>query len=259
MTRAKVYGKPRLRRTDAPHFHCTGCHYGLIAKVLCEVMEEMDIDGKAIAVYGGGCATGRMGEFDIDGVAGPHGPAIAQAVAIKRIRPEAVVWTNPGDGELGAIGIGYFVSALLRGDRITVFFLNNAGYGGTGGQMAPTTLLGMRTSTTPLGRDARLTGFPLHAAELAATMKGVAYSARVSVHTPVNFQRAKRVVRTAFQKQIDGIGLAFVEFVSACPTNWGLSPAECLKFVEERMIVEYPLGEFKNVDSIDYSAGQSGR
>jgi len=172
--------------------------------------------------------------------------------AIKRIHPDAVVFTVQGDGDLGAIGLGCFMNALLRAENLTTIFLNNGTYGMTGGQMAPTTLLGQRTTTTEAGRDARASGFPTHGAELAAIMPGVAYSARVTVHTAANFQRAKKALRTAFQKQIDGIGYGFVEFLSACPQVWRMDPIECLRFIDEDMIAEYPLGEFKNVDSIDY-------
>jgi len=157
------------------------------------------------------------------------------------------VFTVQGDGDLGAIGLGCFMNTLLRGEKLTTIFLNNANYGLTGGQMAPTTLLGMRTTTTPDGREAQVTGYPLHCAELVASMAGVAYSARCSVHNPVNFQKAKKAVKSAFQKQIEGKGYGFVEILCACPSGWGLNPVECLKFVEERMIAEYPLGEFKNI------------
>jgi len=223
------------------------------------VIEELGIAGRAIGLAGVGCSFGsKPMHIDVDFCACPHGRAPAMATAMKRVHPEAIVFTCQGDGDLGAIGLGCFMNALLRGEKLTTIFLNNAGYGQTGGQMAPTTLLGMRTSTTPAGRDPTQTGYPLHGAELAATMKGTAYSARVSVHTPATYRRAKRAVATAFQKQIDGIGYGFVEFLSACPANWALTPLECLTFIEEKMIAEYPLGEFKNVDRIEPSLSEAG-
>ncbi len=251
MTKEKIVTRPRLR-TMHPSTYCPGCHYGIITRIICEVIEQLGIEGRAIGLAGVGCSFGsKPMHIDVDFCACPHGRAPAMATAIKRIHPEAVIFTCQGDGDLGAIGLGCFMNALLRGEKLTTIFLNNAGYGQTGGQMAPTTLLGMRTTTTPEGRDPALTGYPLHGAELAATMRGVAYSARVSVHTPANFQRAKRAVRTAFQKQIDGIGYGFVEFLSACTANWALPALECLTFIQEKMIAEYPLGEFKNVDKIE--------
>jgi len=172
------------------------------------------------------------------------------ATALKRIHPDTVLITCQGDGDLGAIGLGCFMNALSRGEKLTTIFLNNAGYGMTGGQMAPTTLLGQVTTTSPGGRDPEIAGYPIHVAELAAVMKGTAYSARVTVHTPANYQKAKKAIKLALQKQIEGIGYGFVEFLSACPASWRMTPSECLEFIDEKMLAEYPLGEFKNVDRI---------
>lgn len=249
----KIYGAPELKVPLPRSVFCPGCHYGIIARVLAEVMAELKIAGQAIGLAGVGCAFAGMPlNLNIDFTSAPHGRAPAMATALKRIHPEAVVFTVQGDGDLGAIGLGCFLNALLRGEKLTTIFLNNANYGTTGGQMAPTTLLGMRTTTTPGGRDARTSGFPLHAAELVASFKGVAYSARVSVHTPTNFRQAKRAVTLAFQKQMEGLGYGFVEFLSACPPNWGLTPLEAVKFLAEKMIAEYPLGEFKNLSAVEY-------
>lgn len=246
--KGKIVGRPSLR-TMAPSTYCPGCHYGIITRVICESLEELGIAGRAIGLAGVGCSYGSKPlHIDVDWISCPHGRAPAMATAIKRIHPDAIVFTAQGDGDLGAIGLGAFMSALLRGEKLTTIFLNNAGYGQTGGQMAPTTIMGMRTTTTSEGRN-ETHGYPLHAAELAASMKGVAYSARVSVNTPANFQRAKKAVRTAFQKQIDRTGYGFVEFLSACPSVWGLSPVDCLTFIAENMIAEYPLGEFQNLNS----------
>lgn len=252
MKKELVYGKPRLK-TGPPLHHCPGCHYGIIFRLLCEVIEELGIEGRTIGLSGGGCTGRWTSYFDVDMLFVAHGPGVASGTAIKRIYPETVVFVVQGDGEQGSIGLGYFLSAVLRAEKLTIIGLNNACYGTTGGQLAPTTLLGMKTSTTPSGRDPKIDGFPFHAPELIATMKGTAYAARVSVHTPANRQRAKKALETAFNKQISGVGLSLVEFISACPPNWHLNPAECLRFIEDRMLKEYPLGEFKNVDSIDYS------
>jgi len=173
------------------------------------------------------------------------------ATALKRLHPDTIVITCQGDGDLAAIGLGAFMNALQRAELLTTIFLNNAGYGMTGGQMAPTTLLGQVTTTTPLGRDSKIAGYPIHVAEIAAMFKGVAYTARVSVHTPANFQRARRAVKTALEKQINGVGYGFVEFVSACPSSWRMTPTECNDFIAEKMLAEYPLGVFKDVDKIE--------
>ena len=241
-----VLEKPKLR-TDFPSTYCSGCHYGIITRIFCEVIDELGIEGRAIGLAGVGCSYGSKPlHIDIDWTSCPHGRAPAMATAIKRINPDAVVFTVQGDGDLGAIGLGCFMNAVLRNEKLTTFFLNNAGYGQTGGQMAPTSLIGMQTSTTPEGRDPATTGFPLHGAELVAGMKSVSYAARVSVHTPAEYNKAKKAVRTAFQKQIAGVGYSFVEFVSACPTIWRMTPADSLTFIQENMLKEYPLGVIKD-------------
>ena len=247
----KITGRPKLR-TVSPGMYCPGCHYGIIGRAICEVIEELGIEGKSIGLAGVGCSFGgKPMTIDIDWASCPHGRAPAMATAIKRIHPDAVVFTVQGDGDLGAIGLGCFMNALVRGENLTTVFLNNAVYGTTGGQMAPTTLLGMKTTTSPMGRNVETSGYPLHVPELAATMKGVAYSARCAVHTPALFQKAKKSLKVAFQKQMDNIGYGIVEFVSACPPGWGLDPIACLEFISDNMLKEYPLGEFKNVDKID--------
>ncbi len=248
--KVKVCETPKLR-SFVPILHCPGCHYGIIIRLLCENVEEMGIEDRTILLGGVGCSFTWPAMFNLDAASCPHGRAPAMATALKRIHPDTILITCQGDGDLGAIGLGCFMNALSRGEKLTTIFLNNAGYGMTGGQMAPTTLLGQVTTTTPGGRNSETSGYPLHVAELATTMKGVAYSARVSVHTPANYQRAKRAVKVALQKQIDGIGYSFVEFLSACPASWRITPRECLAFINDRMIAEYPLGEFKNVDRID--------
>ncbi|MFH1625612.1 MAG: thiamine pyrophosphate-dependent enzyme [Pseudomonadota bacterium] len=249
MAEKQVCKRPALRQPLPywPLHHCAGCNHGIILRLIIEVVEEMGLEGIAICVAGGGCSARWAGYLDIDTEGGIHGPNTAVASAIKRIHPDALVFVVQGDGEVGAIGLGSFVSTALRGEKITSISLNNACFGTTGGQMAPTTPLGMKTSTSPEGRDAENTGFPFHGPELVAPLPGVAYAARGSVHTAANFQKSKRLLKNAFQTQMDGLGFSAVEFISTCPSNWKLSPVECLKFVEENMIPEFPLGEFKNV------------
>ncbi len=250
MKKVKVYGTPKLR-TFLPIMHCPGCHYGIIIRLLCENIEELGIEGRTILLGGVGCSYAWPMMFNLDSTSCPHGRAPSMATALKRIHPDTILITCQGDGDLGAIGMGSFINALTRGEKLTTIFLNNAGYGMTGGQMAPTTLIGQVTTTTPAGRTSEVSGYPLHVAELAAMMKGVAYSSRVTVHTPANFKKAKKAVKKALEKQIDGIGYGFVEFLSACPSSWRMTPKQGLEFIEEKMIAEYPLGEFKNVDSIE--------
>ena len=220
MIKKKIYGRPKVLKPLPLHW-CPGCHEGIAVGLVLDVLEELGLTGQCIGVSSVGCSGSIPMFANIDFVAAGHGRANATATGAKRARPDAVVFTIQGDGDLGAIGLGHFMNALHRGERLTNIFVNNANYGQTGGQMAPTTLLGMQTTTTPYKRDADLAGFPLHAAELAASMKGVAYSARWTVHTPANYQRAKRSIEIAFQKQMEGIGYSLVEILCGCPTNWG--------------------------------------
>jgi 2-oxoglutarate ferredoxin oxidoreductase subunit beta len=246
----KIVETPKTK-SERPIMHCPGCHYGIIIRLICETLEELNIDDKAVLLGGVGCSYGWPLQFDLDGTGCPHGRAPAMATALKRIHKDSIIITCQGDGDLGAIGLGCFMNALQRAERLTTIFLNNAGYGMTGGQMAPTTLLDQVTTTTPAGRDPDVSGYPLHVAELAAQFKGVVYSARVSVHTPANRQRAKKALKKAFQKQIDGTGYGLVEFLSACPSSWKMQPLEGLNFIDEKMIAEFPLGEFKDVEKIE--------
>lgn len=246
----KIVGRPKLM-TQARSPYCPGCHYGVVSRIVAEVLEELDIGGRAIGLAAPSCSAGIQWQLNIDWMSAAHGRACATATGIKRVHPNAVVFTIQGDGDLGAIGLGNTLHAMLRAEKLTTIFLNNAGYGQTGGQMAPTTLLGMKTTTTPEGRKADPQGYPLHVAELAAWTKGVVYSARWTVHTPANFRRAKQAIKAAFQKQLEGAGFSLVELLCACPTNWALSAVDCLKYIDEQMIAEYPLGEFKNVDKIE--------
>jgi len=252
MNKKKVCGKPEIWK-DPPGaaMYCPGCQHPVIDRVISEVLEEMNIDGKAICVLGVGCHAFVQVAWDLDILSCAHGRALDSATAVKRLNPDAIVFTVQGDGDCIAIGAGAFIGAMARGEKITTIMFNNTNYGTTGGQLAPTSLLGQKTPTTPRGRDAALEGYPVHTAELAAAFKGTAYSARGSLHTPADYQRTKRYIKTAFQKQIDGVGFSFVEVLSACPPNWHLSPIKCLKRIGEDIVSEFPLGEFKNEDSTE--------
>lgn len=224
---------------------CPGCQHATIGRIIAEVLEEMELDGPAIEVIGIGCNSG-VAVLNLDVVQGSHGGAPDIATAIKRLSPKSFVFTVQGDGDCIAIGAGSFIGALTRGEMISIIMCNNSNYGTTGGQQAPTTLLGQVTTTTPEGRTPADYGYPVHVAELAATFKSVAYSARGSLTTPAEYRKTKKYVKKAFQKQIEGAGLSFVEILSACPANWHLSPRESLKWIEEKMVPEFPLGEFKD-------------
>jgi len=246
--KVKVAALPRTVTVPMPG--CPGCQYPTVGRIIAEVMEELDLDGKAIQVAGIGCHSGTA-VLDVDVIQGSHGGAPDMATAIKRLSPDSFVFTVQGDGDCIAIGAGSFIGALNRAEKITIIMCNNANYGTTGGQMAPTTIIGQRTTTSPGGREGATSGYPMHVAELASTFRGVAYSARGALTNPKDYQRTKRYIRKAFQKQLDRIGLGFVEVLFACPANWHLSPAESVKWVKEKMIPEFPLGEFKDVDRID--------
>lgn len=245
-----VSGRPRLSLgPSAAVPKCPGCTHTLVGKLVLEALDELDVAGKAVCAPGIGCHTALALEMNIDFIHSAHGPAPAVATGAKHAHfGETLVFTIQGDGDCAAIGAGYLLNAAARAENITVIMLNNAVFGTTGGQKAPTTLLGQVTPTSPLGKtSAPGSGYPMHLPELLAVMKGVAYSARVAVSSPANYQRAKKAVRTAFQKQLDGVGFSFVEILSVCPPNWHLSPVRALKWLEENLIPEFPLGEFKNV------------
>lgn len=226
---------------------CPGCQHGVVVHAVLDVLEEMGLDGSAIAVSGVGCAAGIQITI-LDAVMGSHGGAPDTATAIKRLRPENLVFTFQGDGDCVAIGGGALIGALTRGEKFTIIMSNNTNYGTTGGQLAPTTLTGQTTPTCPNGRNPDTEGYPVHTAELVASFKGVSYSARGAVNTPANYRRTRKYIKTAFQKQLDNKGLSFVEVIAACPPNWHMRPVECLDWIEEKVIQEFPLGEFKDVD-----------
>lgn len=250
VVKEKIYGpSPYLMNLPLPS--CPGCGSPLACKIIMEVLEELEVVERAVVVIGVGCAGMGFFRAKMDMTLCAHGPAPSVALGIKQANyDDAIVFTVQGDGDCAAIGAGYVVNSAARGDKITVFMFNNTNYGTTGGQMAPTTLLGQVTTTSPGGRNSVSHGYPLHVAEMLATIKGVAYSARGAINNFANYQRTKKYVKSAFQKQIDGIGFSFVEILVACPVNWHMDPPKAMKRLEE-VIAEYPLGEFRDLEALD--------
>jgi 2-oxoglutarate ferredoxin oxidoreductase subunit beta len=243
----KIVYKKTKGLTDAKLHYCPGCLHGVIHKLVGECLEELNVLDKAVGVAPVGCAVFAYNYFNCDMHEAAHGRAPAVATGIKRaLGPDSVVFTYQGDGDLASIGTGDIVHAVHRGEKITVIFVNNAIYGMTGGQMAPTTLAGQKTTTSPFGRDPNHCGFPLKVSEMLAQIPGAAFVERVSVHDVANIRKAKKALLKAFQTQIDGKGFALVEFLSTCPTNWGLTPVESIKWLKENMIPYYPLGNFRD-------------
>jgi 2-oxoglutarate ferredoxin oxidoreductase subunit beta len=232
--------------TDRPFHYCPGCTHGIIHRLVAEVLEELDVLGKSVGVAPVGCSVFAYDYFNCDMQEAAHGRAPAVATGIKRVHPGNVVFTYQGDGDLASIGTAEIVHAAMRGEKITTIFVNNAIYGMTGGQMAPTTLVGQKATTSPLGRDKNHAGAPIRMCEMLSTLEGAAYIERVSVDTPANIRRAKRAVKKAFEVQLQGLGFSMVEFLSTCPTNWGLAPKEAIKWLQQNMIPYYPLGTFKS-------------
>jgi 2-oxoglutarate ferredoxin oxidoreductase subunit beta len=233
-----------------PTHYCPGCIHGIVHRLIAEVLDELEIADRAIGIAPVGCSALAYNYFDIDFAEAAHGRAPAMATGMKRVRPENIVFTYQGDGDLASIGTNETIHAATRGELITVFFINNAVFGMTGGQMAPTTLPGMVTTSSPFGRDVKLQGFPLRVCEMLATLDGVAYIVRRSATTPKQINRLRKAIRTAFKVQMEGLGFSLVEVVSNCPTNWGMSPLESLGFVQEKMIPYYPLGDYKVEDEV---------
>lgn len=241
-----VYGKSPLL-TDKVMHYCPGCSHGAIHKIIAEVIEEMGIQSKTLGVSPVGCAVFAYNYFNVDFVEAAHGRACAVASAMSRLEPEKVVFTYQGDGDLSAIGTGETIHACNRGESIVVIYVNNAIYGMTGGQMAPTTLLGMKTSTTPYGRDAKLNGYPYKIAEMLAHLDGVCYITRQTVISAAAVRKAKKAVRHAFENAIAKKGLSFVEFVAACNSGWKMSPVAANHWLQENMLPFYPLGDIKDI------------
>ncbi len=239
-----VYSRPHSL-SETPTTYCPGCTHGVAHRLIAEVLDEMNLRENTIGVAPVGCSVFAYNFFDCDFVEAAHGRAPAMATGIKRLLPERTVFTYQGDGDLASIGMAEIMHAAARGENITVIFINNAIYGMTGGQMAPTTLPGQKTTSTPKGRDVEQAGFPIRMVEALATLEGTGYSVRRSLHDPKNIRLAKKALRMAFETQPRGLGFAIVELLSTCPTNWGLTPIEALHWVEDRMIPVYPLGDYK--------------
>jgi 2-oxoglutarate ferredoxin oxidoreductase subunit beta len=232
----------------AAHTHyCPGCTHGIAHRLTAETLEELGILGRTIGVASVGCSVFAYNYIACDFVGAAHGRAPAVATGLKRVLPDRIIFTYQGDGDLASIGLAEVLHAAARGEKITVIFINNAIYGMTGGQMAPTSPMGMVTSSSPGGRNPQQMGYPIRVSELVAQMEGAVYVARRSLHNPTEIRKAKKALHLAFEHQIAGHGFTMVELLSNCPTNWGLTPIESLRWIEERMIPVFPLGELKNV------------
>ena len=236
-----VYAKPKLITDNVMHY-CPGCSHGTVHKLIAEVVEEMGLAEKTVGVSPVGCSVFAYNYIDIDWIEAAHGRALAVATAVKRLWPQNLVFTYQGDGDFASIGLAESISAANRGENITVIFINNGIYGMTGGQMAPTTLVGMKASTAPHGRDPKEHGYPMHMCEILNQLTAPTYLVRTSCNTPANVNKTKQAIHKAFQNQLDGKGFSMVEIVTSCPTNWGLDPMKSLEYIEEKMLPEFPLG-----------------
>ena len=247
---AVVFEKPKAL-TDAVFHYCPGCTHGIIHRLVAEAIDTLGIEGRTIGIAPVGCSVLAYDYFTCDMVEASHGRAPAVATGVKRSLPDNIVFTYQGDGDLASIGTNEIVHATHRGEKITVIFINNAIYGMTGGQMAPTSLPGQVTQTSPYGRDVTVCGYPVKICEMLSSLDGPEYLERVAVNNVKNVLAAGRAIKKAFQNQIDGKGFSLIEVVSSCPTNWGMTPDKALEWVEEKMIPYYPLGVYK-----DRSAGE---
>lgn len=241
-----VFERPQSLKANRTHY-CPGCTHGIIHRLVAEVLDELGVRENTIGVASVGCSVLIHNYIDVDFVAAAHGRAPAAATGVKRVQPDKTVFSYSGDGDLAAIGTAEIIHAAARGEKFTAVFVNNAIYGMTGGQMAPTTLVGQESTTSPAGRNAQNQGYPIRMTEMLATLDGAAYIARVSVHNPNEVVKAKKAIKKAFETQLEGKGFALVEVLSACPTNWGMTPIDALHWLEEKMIPYYPLGVKKDV------------
>jgi 2-oxoglutarate ferredoxin oxidoreductase subunit beta len=245
----RVFGRPESL-ADMPTHYCPGCHHGIVHRLVAEALDELKVMDKAIGVASVGCSVLAYDYFNVDMVGAAHGRAPAVATGVKRVHPDGVVFTYQGDGDLAAIGTAEIVHAAARGEKITTIFVNNAIYGMTGGQMAPTTLVNQVTTTSPYGRKLESAGMPIRMTEMLATLDGAKYLARVAVNTPANMAKAKAAIKKAFEIQIAGLGFSLVEVLSICPTNWGMSPLEAVGWMEKNMMPYYPLGTFRTGEEV---------
>ncbi len=240
-----VFEKPKSL-TDAVLHYCPGCTHGIVHRLVAESIDELGIEGKTIGIAPVGCSVMAYDYFACDMIEASHGRAPAVATGVKRSLPDNIVFAYQGDGDLASIGLCETVSTAARGENITVIFINNAIYGMTGGQMAPTSLIGQVTQTSPYGRDPKTQGYPIRICELLATLDGPAYLERVTVNSVKNVRKAKNAIKKAFQNQIEGKGFSLVEVLSSCPTNWGMTPQKALEWIDENMIAQYPLGVYRD-------------
>jgi 2-oxoglutarate ferredoxin oxidoreductase subunit beta len=239
-----VYERPQSLTNVYTHY-CPGCTHGTAHRLVAEVIDELGIREDTILVASVGCSVFAYNYFEVDACEAAHGRAPAMATGVKRVHPDKIVFTYQGDGDLASIGMGEIIHAAARGEKITTIFVNNAVYGMTGGQMAPTSLPGQVTASSPFGRDLRLCGAPIRVAELLANLDGTAYAVRRSLHDARHVIQAKKAIRIAFEAQLKGLGFSVVELLSSCPTNWGMTPTESLDWVRDSMIPTYPLGDYK--------------
>ena len=242
----KIFTRPKSLKKVQFHY-CPGCGHSIIHRLMTEVIDEMNLQDKAIGIPPAGCAVFAYYYFDVDMAECAHGRGAAVATGYKRAFPEAIVFTYQGDGDLAAIGTAEIIHAANRGERITTIFVNNAVYGMTGGQMAPTTLIDQQTTTTPYGRNMKLEGSPLKISEMLALTKGAVYIERTAVNSPANIRKTKKAIHKAFQTQIDGLGFSLVEILSPCPINWKMTPLEAWQWIDTVLMKEFPLGVIKNV------------
>jgi 2-oxoglutarate/2-oxoacid ferredoxin oxidoreductase subunit beta len=242
-----VFQRPHALR-DVANTYCPGCTHGIIHRLISEVIDELNVEGTTVGVSPVGCTYGNYEFFNCDMQQAAHGRAPAVATGIKRVHPDNVVFTYQGDGDLAAIGTAEIVHAAARGEKITTIFANNAIYGMTSGQMAPTSIIGQVTTTSPFGRNSDLHGFPIRVCEMLSTLDGAVFVERVAVTDIANIKKAKKAIKRAFQVQIAKIGFSLVEVLSTCPTNWGMNPDEALTWATEKMIPVFPLGNFKGKD-----------
>jgi len=245
-----VYERPQGLTANITHY-CPGCTHGTAHRLVAEVLGEMNVLDRTIGVAPVGCAVFAYNYINTDFAEAAHGRAPAMATGMKRVSPDKIVFTYQGDGDLASIGMAEIIHAAARGENITVIFINNAIYGMTGGQMAPTTLPGMKTTSSPNGRDVESQGFPIRMAEMLSTLDGAGYIVRRSMHDPKNIRLAKKAIRTAFETQLHGLGFSMVELLSTCSTNWGMTPREALKWLEEHMVPAFPLGDYKISSAVE--------
>lgn len=244
-----IYQRPESLAEVHTHY-CPGCTHGIAHRLLAEALDELGLRERTILVAPVGCAVFAYNYFEVDGCEAAHGRAPAMATGIKRVQPDHIVVTYQGDGDLASIGMAEIVHAAARGENITTIFVNNANYGMTGGQMAPTTLPGQKTTSSPFGRDVAMTGQPLRMCELLSTLDGSAYIVRRSLHDAAGIRRARKAIVTALKAQMHGLGFSMVELLSSCPTNWGMTPLQALKWIEEDMVPYFPPGDYRVSEAV---------